>query len=242
MSEVLVNLLSSALAGLAVWLGQRLLRVRSTHRLRRFLGINPGEECVLVVPRHYSSSTPLSVHRNDLSALVEVSMLIRDAGGKPKLVAHDSSIGELGRQPEFCIGGPSANVRAATHLRRFLPGVRFAEHVDAGNRTDYVGNQRFAREPGVRDYGWLARIGGLSGGRSVILVCGQTSSMNAAMAAYLRANHRSLARRHGVTRSFCLAFSLLDPQAYGTDLIELVGDVTAPAMIPGGLDLADDHK
>lgn len=111
MTEVLVNLVSSALAGLAVWLGQRSLRVRRTHRLRRFLGIDLGATCLMVVPRHYSSPKPDSVHRNDLAALVECSILVRDAGGQPKLVAHDSRIGELGRQPEFCIGGP-----APTHV------------------------------------------------------------------------------------------------------------------------------
>lgn len=53
--DLVMSLVSSVVAGSAVWLGQRLLHYRRLVRKRAFFGVSPTAGCVLVPPRHFSS-------------------------------------------------------------------------------------------------------------------------------------------------------------------------------------------
>jgi hypothetical protein len=53
-------------------------------------------------------------------------------------------------------------------------------------------------------------------------------------ARYLSAEFRALHRRYGPQERFCLVLRIVEPDAYGTDFIELVADVTAEAFDPPG--------
>lgn len=77
----------------------------------------------------------------------------------------------------------------------------------------------------------LARLTTGSGARPVFLFCGQQSITNQAASRYLARNHEKLARKHG-DKSFCLLLKVINSQAYGPDVVELVADVTRAAQTP----------
>lgn len=66
------------------------------------------------------------------------------------------------------------------------------------------------------------------GGRPTFLIC-QTAVSNIAGVRYLARHHRELARRHGRSGTFSLLLRVVQPEDYGADVVELVGDVTAEA-------------
>ncbi|MFU8855113.1 hypothetical protein ACNAW0_29730 [Micromonospora sp. SL1-18] len=136
----------------------------------------------------------------------------------------------LGQQTEFCVGGPTTNSRSRVHLRAFLPGVHIAADVDAGTAEFRVGGSEYVREPGRLEYALVARVTGRAAGRPVFLVVGQTSQANLAAARMLAREHRRLARQYGNDRDFCLVLRILEPDSYGSDLAEVVSDVTAAAL------------
>jgi len=237
--DLLVNLLASVVAGTAVWLFQRLLRYRRVARKRAFFGIRPGAVGLLAVSRHASSPSELSVHRRDVAALVELATIARDCGGRADLITSDDAPQGVGRVTEFCVGGPSGNPRMAAHLRALLPGVRVdlpTEGAPDGGGAGHrelpltVGGATFRREPGRTEYVALARVFGPDGGRPVFILNGQTARTNLAAARYLAAQHATLFRRYGAAGRFCLVLRILEPDAYGADLAELVGDLSDEAF------------
>jgi hypothetical protein len=254
--DLLVNLLASVVAGTAVWLFQRLRRYRRAARKRAFFGIRPGVVSLLAVSRHASSPSHLSVHRQDVAALVELATIARDCGGRADLITTDDAPQGVGRVTEFCVGGPSANPRMAAHLRALLPGVRVELPVGpapdgarAGARELplIVGGTTFRREPDRVEYVALARVFGPDGGRPVFILNGQTARTNLAAARYLAARYATLFRRYGAAGRFCLVLRILEPDAYGADLAELVGDLTVEAFaevaaVPGDRKLSEEFR
>ncbi|MFG3055561.1 hypothetical protein ACGFZP_32095 [Kitasatospora sp. NPDC048239] len=239
--NVLLGLVASAIAAGLGWLAQTLRRRRRLGRLQAFFGLPDGGDCLLVVNRHASSSHPSSVQRNDVYALMELSGLVRECRGRAELVPHDKVLQGLGHKAEFCLGGPVSNDRTAAHLASWLPGVSFTpdrvvEDFDPDDAAISVGDETFRYVYGGdtrtgQAFVLLARLHAEPGGRPVFLISGQSAISNHAAVRYLVANHRRLARRYGVDRTFALMLRVVNPGAYGPDVVELASDVTAKASV-----------
>ncbi|GAA3874480.1 hypothetical protein GCM10023084_29450 [Streptomyces lacrimifluminis] len=121
------------------------------------------------------------------------------------------------------------------HLHSLLPGVRV--NVDAEPGPDrgafQIGSERYRMEGGRSEYVILARLtAGQSGeARPVFLFCGQRAITNQAATRYLARNHERLARKHG-NNSFALLLKVVNSQAYGPDVVEVVTDITRAAQTP----------
>lgn len=226
--DLAVNIAAGLLTAVLLWLLQRTLRRRRAQRTRDFFGLQPGAKCLLVVNRHTSSSHEMSVHRRDVFALLELAGLIRQCGSRVDVASHDEVRRGFGEKAEFCIGGPSSNSRTAAHLAWKLPGVK----IIAGNgarSTFRVGDQEFTREDNV-EYVLLAKVVGPEQQKPVFLICGQSAVANQAAVRYLVANERKLARKYGLRAGFCAILRVVNPEAYGPDVVEWVADLTDAAQ------------
>jgi hypothetical protein len=221
LQDLAINLLASIIAGVAVWLAGRALRYRRRARMQAFFGLSDGATCLLSVPHHFSSPREHSVHRRDVGAAVELAVIARECGARAELTGED---GQIGRETEFCVGGPTANLRTAIHLRTVLPGVT------VGPDTIAAGEHTFAATDETALYVLLARVRGPAGGHPIFLLAGQTAETNLAAARYLAREHRALRRRYPADQPFCLVLRVTEPAAYGTDFTELAADVTAAAV------------
>jgi hypothetical protein len=226
--DLLVNLLASVVAGVAVWLAQRVSSYRRLARKRAFFGLSDGADCLLTVARHAASPHQLSVHRRDVSALVELATVAKECGARAELVSEDDIPQGIGRSTEFCVGGPSGNPRTAAHLRAILPGVQVA--LDDPDLTYTIGTNSFRRELDRAEYVLFARAWGPSGGRPVFILGGQTARTNLAAARFLAAKYRELHRRYGAAQPFCLVLRIVEPAVYGADFAEIVADVSTAAF------------
>jgi hypothetical protein len=230
--NVLLNIVASAVTGVAVWLGQRALWRRRLERKRRFFGLRAGEDCVLVVNRHHSSPSERSVNRTDVSALLLLAGLLAECGARPQVLFHDQPTEGLGRKTEFCLGGPSSNARTAAHLRWGVPGLTMDTDRDPEGLAIRVASETYRRERDVLEYAALARIAGPGHDRPVFVIAGQTAIANQGAVGYLESHWRELARTHGLNGSFCLVLRVLEPPVYGPNLVEVARDVTAAAFDP----------
>ncbi|MDH6580097.1 hypothetical protein [Kitasatospora sp. MAP5-34] len=234
--NVLLGLVASAISAGLGWLAQTLRRRRRLGRVQEFFGMPAGTQCLLVVNHHTASTSSKSVSRNDVHALMELAALVKECGARADIVAHDQVRQGLGGQAEFCLGGPASNQRTAAHLASWLPGVAFAAepgrpHLD----TIAVGDEkyRFELDPGASGAGTyvlLARLHAGPGSRPVFLIAGQTATANHAAVRYLTTNHRQLAHRHDADGTFALVLRVVNPGAYGPDVVELASDITAKAI------------
>ncbi|WP_405013023.1 hypothetical protein [Kitasatospora sp. NBC_01539] len=229
--NVALGLVASAISAGLGWLAQTLRRRRRVGRVRRFFGMPAGTECLLVVPRKGGPGTSTAVARDDAYAMMELAALVRECGARSEIVAHDQVRQGLGGKAEFCLGGPSANHRTAAHLASWLPGLTVAS--GEGDLTITAGDEAFplARPApdGAPAYVLLARVHAGSGDRPVFLISGQTATSNHAAVRYLAANHRGLARQHGTDGTFAVILRVVNPEAYGPDVVEQAADVTARA-------------
>ncbi|WP_063772052.1 hypothetical protein [Kitasatospora mediocidica] len=236
--NVLLGLLTSAIGAGIGWLAQSLRRRRSLERTRAFFGMPGGTECLLVVNRHVVAGHSKSVSRNDVFALMELAALVRECGAQADIVPHDQVRQGLGGKAEFCIGGPTSNERTAAHLDWRLPGVAFVgDPAQDSPGTLSIGSldYRFERNEngsGGRTYVLLARLDAAPHGRPTFLIAGQTATANHAGVRYLMSHHRALARRHGRDGTFALVLRVVNPTAYGPDVVEEVADVTREALTP----------
>jgi hypothetical protein len=226
-----MSLVASVIAGSAVWLGQWLLRYHRVARKRTFFGVSPGAACVLVAPRHFSSSQPNSVHRRDMAALVELATIVNDCGGRAEVTADGPGAPGVGRSTEFCVGGPTANPRTAAHLRAFLPGVT----IEADSKQEMrltVGSTVYDRSPGHAEYVVLAKAYLPGTAYPVFVIAGQTARTNLAAARLLATRHRKLIRVYGAGGRFCLVLKIVEPDTYGADFVEIEAEVTDQAFGP----------
>ncbi|MFI6845340.1 hypothetical protein OG535_15565 [Kitasatospora sp. NBC_00085] len=234
--NVVLGLVASALSAGLGWLGQNLRRRRRLERVRSFFGLPAGSECLLVVNRHTASASGKSVSRNDVFALMELAALVKECGAQADLVGHEDVRQGLGHKAEFCLGGPSSNDRTAAHLASWLPGVTFKDVGGSAPELSLaVGGEEYRYEPGSEPSGGqafvlLARLHPSPDGRPAFLVAGQTAVSNHAAVRYLVANHRRLARTYGAGGTFALVLRVVNPRAYGPDVVELAADVTARAL------------
>jgi len=221
------------IGGLLGWLAHSSLWRRRLRRKQRFFGLPKDSECLLVVPRD-PGARGWSLARHDAFALLELSAAIKQCGAHAEVLAHDTAWQGFGARTEFCIGGPAVNYRLAAHLRSMLPGIEV--NTDASPGPDQgaitVGGETYRLEKGAVEYVLLARLAaaGDSGNeRPVFLASGQRGIANQAATRYLARHHIRLARRHGVDATFCLLLRVVNSQAYGSDVVELVADVTKQA-------------
>lgn len=239
MREVILSLVASVVTGSAVWLIQRLLQYRRIVRKRAFFGVAPGAGCVLVSPRHFSSSQAHSVHRRDMAALVELATIVNECGGKVEIVAEDAGSQGIGQRTEFCVGGPTANARTAAHLRVIVPGVRFGTGADGDALAIQVGATTFPASSEQAEYAVLAKTQVPDTESPVFVIAGQTARANLAAARLLASHHRSLRKEYGASGRFCLVLRVVEPVAFGADFVEIEADATTeaftePAPLTGG--------
>ncbi|WP_181765967.1 hypothetical protein [Streptomyces albidus (ex Kaewkla and Franco 2022)] len=230
--EIVPAVLAAGIAATLGWFARARLHKYRQGRRQRFFGLPHHSECLLVVDRE-TSTGEWAVARNDVFALLELSALIKDCGANVDVIPHDMAQQGFGERTEFCIGGPVSNRRMAAHIQSLLPGV--AVDTDSGSSPDRgaftIGGERHLMEKGTREHVLLARLtaGQDEGSRPVFLMCGQHSITHQAAARHLARHHTRLMRKYGTSGDFCVLLRVVNSQAYGPDVVELVADVTRAA-------------
>ncbi|WP_411081346.1 hypothetical protein [Streptomyces sp. cmx-18-6] len=228
--NIVLGVIAAGISASLGWLARTYLLRRKLRRKQAFFGLPTHSECLLVVNRYAGAEG--SVHRHDVFALLELSALIKDCGAKTQIVTHDVAQQGFGDRTEFCVGGPTTNQRMAAHLRTLLPGVRISTGDSGPDRVAYrIGADHYRLDRGTEEYVLLARLTGNQDARPVFLFCGQRAIDNQAAARYVVRHHQKLLRKHG-NKSFCLLLKVVNSEAYGPDVVELVGDVTRVAQTP----------
>ncbi|WP_198550339.1 hypothetical protein [Streptomyces silvensis] len=229
-----LGLLAAALGVGLGWYFRTFLWKRRLRRKQAFFGLPANAESLLVVNRE-GSNPELMVTRHDVFSLLELAPLIKECGAHSHLVAHDAVQQGFGERTEFCVGNPAINRRMAAHMHSLLPGVRVNADPEPGpDRGAFqIGSERYRLEGGRTEYVIVARLtaGQAPEARPVFLFCGQRAITNQAATRYLARHHDRLARKHG-NGSFVLLLKVVNSQAYGPDVVELVDDVTRAAQEP----------
>ncbi|MEU9799127.1 hypothetical protein [Streptomyces sp. NPDC051000] len=230
--NIVLGVVATAISGGFGWFARTYLWRRTLRRKQAFFGLPSGSDCLFVVNRQMGG-TEGSVHRNDAFALLEISALIKDCGANLQIVSQDTVRQGFGERAEFCVGGPVSNARTAAHLGSMLPGIRVDVSTAAGpdRGAIVVGGETYRWNKGLVDHVVLARLTTGPGSRPVFLISGQTAISNQAGARYLARNHRELARKYG-DDSFCVVLKVVNSDAYGPDVAELLADVTRSARTP----------
>ncbi|MEV6052838.1 hypothetical protein [Streptomyces sp. NPDC052107] len=230
--NIVLGLVATGISASLGWLARTYLWRRKLRRKQAFFGLPDNSESLLVVNRD-AGGPDLTVTRNDVFALLELSALIKDCHANARVVAHDAAQQGFGERTEFCLGGPASNRRMAAHLASLLPGVRVNTDGEPGpDRGAFrIGGDNHRLEKGQSEYVLLARLTMGRDARPVFLFCGQRAITNQAATRYLARHHERLARKYG-TGSFVLLLKVVNSQAYGPDVVELVADVTRAARTP----------
>ncbi|MFJ6792786.1 hypothetical protein [Streptomyces sp. NPDC091268] len=234
--NIVLGVVATAISGGFGWFARTYLWRRALRRKQAFFGLPTGSDCLFVVNRQMGG-TDSSLHRNDAFALLEISSLIKDCGANVQIVTHDTARQGFGERAEFCVGGPVSNARTTAHLMSMLPGVRVDLSGEPGpdRGSISVGGETYRWQKGTAEYVLLARLTAGPRTRPVFLLSGQTANSNQAGARYLARHHERLARTYG-DDSFCLVLKVVNSDAYGPDVTELVGDVTRAARTPVAAD------
>ncbi|MEU0331798.1 hypothetical protein [Streptomyces sp. NPDC006193] len=232
--NIVLGVVAAGVSAALGWLSRTYLWRRRLRRKQAFFGLPDHSESLLVVNRN-AGGPELSVMRHDVFALLELSALIKDCNAHARVVAHDAAQQGFGERTEFCLGGPASNRRTAAHLSSLLPGVHVNVEAEAGADLGAfrIDGQDYRMEGGRCEYVLLARLtaGERHGARPVFLFCGQRAITNQAATRYLARHHERLARRYG-SGSFVLLLKVVNSEAYGPDVVELVADVTRAARTP----------
>ncbi|MEV6614219.1 hypothetical protein AB0N31_10165 [Streptomyces sp. NPDC051051] len=232
--NIVLGVVAAGISAVLGWVARTYLWRRKLRRKQAFFGLPDNSECLLVVNRDPATSEP-AVHRIDVFALLELSALIKDCGANVQVVTQDTAQQGFGERTEFCVGGPASNRRMMAHMSAMLPGVRVNVDAEPGpDRSAFqIGTERHRLEAGVTEYVLLARLTAAQrrDARPVFLFCGQRAITNQAATRYLARNHERLYRKHG-NNSFVLLLKVVNSQAYGPDVVELVADVTRAAQTP----------
>ncbi|MEU2616755.1 hypothetical protein ABZ642_01110 [Streptomyces sp. NPDC007157] len=232
--NIILGVVAAGISAALGWLARTSLWRRGLRRKQAFFGLPENSESLLVVNRDPATSEP-AVHRFDVFALLELAALIKDCGANLQMVTQDNVQQGFGERTEFCVGGPGSNRRMLAHMSAMLPGVRVNVDPEPGpDRGAFqIGAERYRLDPGITEYVLLARLtaGQRPDARPVFLFCGQRAITNQAATRYLARNHERLARKHG-NNTFVLLLKVVNSQAYGPDVVELVSDVTRAAQAP----------
>ncbi|MFJ9819138.1 hypothetical protein ACIRU3_28555 [Streptomyces sp. NPDC101151] len=232
--NIALGVMAAGISAALGWIARTYLWRRKLRRKQTFFGLPDNSESLLVV-NHKAGGPELAVMRYDVYALLELSALIKDCKAHAQVVAHDATQQGLGERTEFCVGGPYSNRRMAAHLSSLLPGARMNVEADAGPELGAlrIGTEEYRMERGRSEYVLLARLiaDGQRDSRPVFLFCGQRAITNQAATRYLARHHERLHRKYG-TGPFVLLLKVVNSQAYGPDVVELVTDVTRAARTP----------
>jgi hypothetical protein len=232
--NIVLGVVASGISAALGWMARTYLWKRKLRRKQAFFGLPENAESLLVVNRD-PATAELAVHRFDVFALLELAALVKECGAHVQVVTQDTAHQGFGERTEFCVGGPSSNRRTVAHMAAMLPGVRVDVDPEPGpdRGAFHIGAERYRMDPGVTEYVLLARLtaGERRDARPVFLFCGQRAITNQAATRYLARNHERLARKHG-SGSFVLLLKVVNSQAYGPDVVELVADVTREARTP----------
>ncbi|GHI02890.1 hypothetical protein AQI88_03155 [Streptomyces cellostaticus] len=232
--NIVLGVVAAGISAALGWLARTYLWRRRLRRKQAFFGLPDHSESLLVVNRN-AGGPDLSVMRHDVFALLELAALIKDCNAHAQVVAHDATQQGFGERTEFCLGGPVSNRRMEAHLSSLLPGVQMNVDAEAGPELGAlrIGGEAYRMEGGRSEYVLLARLtaGGRHDARPVFLFCGQRAITNQAATRYLAREHERLARKYG-SGSFVLLLKVVNSQAYGPDVVELVADVTRTARTP----------
>ncbi|MGA5042233.1 hypothetical protein ACPCA8_35190 [Streptomyces capoamus] len=229
--NIVLGVVAAGISAALGWLARTYLWRRRLRRKQAFFGLPDHAESLLVVNRK-ADGPELSVMRYDVFALLELAALVKDCNARVQIVAHDATRQGFGERTEFCVGGPYSNRRTAAHLSSLLPGVRMNTGDAAGPEPGVlrIGAEEYRLERGRSEYVLLARLTaeGRPDARPVFLFCGQRAITNQAATRYLAREHERLARKYGVG-PFVLLLKVVNSEAYGPDVVELVADVTRTA-------------
>ena len=232
--DIVLGVVAAGLSATLGWLARTYLWKRRLRRRQAFFGLPDSSESLLVVNRDPAASEP-AVHRFDVFALLELAALVKDCDAHIQVVTQDMVGQGFGERTEFCVGGPGSNRRMAAHMAAMLPGVRVNIDPEPGpDRGAFqIGSERYRLDAGITEYVLLARLtaGERREARPAFLFCGQRAITNQAATRYLARHHEKLARKHGAN-SFVLLLKVVNSQAYGPDVVELVSDVTRAATSP----------
>lgn len=227
--NIVLGVVAAGISAFIGWMARTSLWRRRLRRKQAFFGLPGNSECLLVVNREAGRDG--SVHRFDVFALLELSALVKDCGANAQIIWHDATQQGFGERTEFCVGGPFTNRRTAAHLQSLLPGVLVDTDTEPGpdQGSFVIGTEHYRMDRGTAEYVLLARLTAGEGSRPVFLFCGQRAITNQAATRYLARHHEKLSRKHG-RNSFCLLLKVVNPQAYGPDVVEVVADVTRAAL------------
>ncbi|KOG52901.1 hypothetical protein ADK76_30465 [Streptomyces griseoflavus] len=231
-------LVTVAVAALVVgtaggWAARAAVVRRKLTREQNFFGLPDGSECVLVTHRD-STSAHWSIPRHDALALLGLASVVENCGAHAEVAPHDTGLQGFGARTEFCVGDPTAHRRLAAHMANLLPGVAVhpGDEHGIGRGTFAVGGSTYRLEPGATEHVLLARLTAVESGRPVFLAAGQRPVTHRAAVRHLVRNRARLARKYGADGQFCLLLKVVNSQAYGPDVVELVADVTKAALAP----------
>ncbi|CAM5664430.1 MULTISPECIES: hypothetical protein [Streptomyces] len=229
--NIVLGVMAAGVSAALGWVARTYLWKRRLRRKQSFFGLPDHAESLLVVNRN-AGGPELSVMRHDVFALLELSALIKDCNAHARVVAHDAAQQGFGERTEFCLGGPASNRRMEAHLSSLLPGVRMNAEAATGPDVGAfrIGGEEYRMDAGRSEYVLLARLTA-DGGRDtrpVFLFCGQRAITHQAATRYLARHHERLARKYG-GGSFVLLLKVVNSEAYGPDVVELVADVTRAA-------------
>ncbi|MET7431123.1 hypothetical protein ABZT16_19395 [Streptomyces flaveolus] len=232
--NIVLGVTATGISAVLGWVARTYLWKRRLRRKQAFFGLPDHAESLLVVNRN-AGGPELSVMRHDVFALLELSALIKDCNAHARVVPHDAAQQGFGERTEFCLGGPASNRRMEAHLSSLLPGVRMNAEAATGPDVGAlrVGGEEYRMDGGRSEYVLLARLTADGGrdSRPVFLFCGQRAITNQAATRYLARHHERLAHKYGGA-SFVLLLKVVNSQAYGPDVVELVADVTRAARTP----------
>jgi hypothetical protein len=232
--NIVLGVVAAGISAALGWLARTYLWKRRLRRKQAFFGLPDNSESLLVVNRDPATSEP-AVHRFDVFAMLELSALIKDCGAHIQVVTQDTVHQGFGERTEFCVGGPGSSRRMAAHMSAMLPGVQVNTDPEPGpERASFrIGGEHYRMDHGVTEYVLLARltVGDRRDARPVFLFCGQRAITNQAATRYLARHHEKLARKYR-DDAFVLLLKVVNSQAYGPDVVELVADVTRAARTP----------
>jgi hypothetical protein len=238
MTDTVQDLIASGAAlvvGLALgWAVHSAYVRRKRAREQLFFGLPDGSECVLVTHRD-STSAHWSIPRHDALALLGLAAVVENCGAHAEVAPHDTGLQGFGARTEFCVGDPTAHRRLAAHMGNLLPGVAVHQGDETQERGSFtIGGTEYRPEPGAAEHVLLARLTAGESGRPVFLAAGQRPVTHRAAIRHLVRNRSRLARKYGAHGSFCLLLKVVNSQAYGPDVVEVVADVTKAATSAPG--------
>lgn len=225
--NIVVGLITSLISGASVWAWGRARVTRRQRERARFFGVSPGDTCRIVAPQAFGA--PRTVSKHDVFSIVELAKLMRDLRADLDVVGSGEGTYGVGDLTEFCVGGPTANLRMQSHLARFLPGVSVLSYAPGSGKPAAIvtAGREFLRERDTREYVLVAKVRLPDGGKPLFLICGQTGITNRAAASYLRDNYHRISSVHGDRENWCVVLCVVAPPVYGYQMTELTADVSA---------------